>query len=158
MRLFRPAIMTALAALVFTGCGGSGNSNPGGTNPVPGGPPFNQQQCTGTQEQLASPTPYQSGVSSNIGSITIVANGNNNELYNSYSQWQVLLYDNYGDPPIIGNALQLVPDKQGPHPYGSDFFYSSSLQGQYLQPGTNWTVVLTSNNQGCQVPLQSFST
>ena len=157
MRLFRPAIMTTLAALVLSGCGssGSGNSNPGGTFPVPGGPPVSQ--CTGTQVQLANPTPYQSGVSPTIGSITVVANGNNNALYSTYQQWQVLLFDNFNDPPIIGNALQLVPDKNGPQPYNSDFYYSSSLQGQYLQPGTTWTVVL-SNSQGCEVPLQSFQT
>lgn len=156
MRIFRPAFITAFA-LVLSACGssGSGNSNPGGTFPVPGGPPVSQ--CTGTEVQLANPTPYQTGVSSNIGSIIIVANGNNNNLSNTSSQWQVLLFDNFGDPPIIGGSLQPYSDRTGPHPYNSDFFYSSSLQGQYLQPATTWTAVL-SNAEGCEVPLQSFQT
>jgi hypothetical protein len=157
MRLFRIGVPAALAALVLSACGSSGSSgsNPG-TFPIPGGPPPTQF-CAGTQVQLANPTPYQSGVSPNLSSITIVANGNSNALYNTYNQWQILLFDNYNDPPTIGGALQLVPDPNGPHPYNSDFYYSSSLQGQYLTPGTTWTAVL-SNAQGCEVTLQSFQT
>jgi hypothetical protein len=114
-------------------------------------------QCdTGTQEQLASPTPGQTGVSSTIGQIIMVANGNGNALYNSYGQWQITLTDNFGNT-VVGGPLSLVPFPSGPHPYPSDFYYASSIQ--QLATGRTYTAFLVRIGGSCpSIPLGSFST
>ncbi len=38
----------------------------------------------GTQVQLANPTPGQTDVGTNLGPVTIVANGNSDTLFNTY--------------------------------------------------------------------------
>ena len=145
-----------LAAITFalSACGGGGSSSPPVNNPF--GPSF--AQCDpGTQVQLANPLPGQSGVSPGIGSVTIVANGNSNPLYNTYQQWSVVLTDSFGNT-YNGGALQLVSDSNGPHPYTSDFYYSSSFQN--LPPGRNWSAGLVFANGGNCSPafLGNFST
>ena len=106
---------------------------------------------------LANPTPNSYGVPSNLGSITIVANGNNNTLYNTYSGWSLFLQSSYGNT-IYGGGLGLVPNNSGwPKPYGSDFYYQSNMQGQGLTPGQNYTVILANSN--CNgVAVGQFST
>ena len=132
-------------ALLLGGCSTLGSGILGGLTCNPG-----------TQVQLASPTSNQTGVSPGIGSITIVANGNNNTLYSTYNQWQITLTDNFGGS-VSGSQLSLVPDPSGPHPYPSDFYYSSSI-GQ-LTAGRTWTVYLVENNNLCSPDsLGSFST
>ena len=118
---------------------------------------YGLSQCdTGTQEQLASPTPGQTGVSTTIGQVIMVANGNNNALGNSYSQWQITLTDNFGNT-IVGGPLNLVPFPSGPHPYASDFYYSSSIQ--QLASGRTYNAFLTRNGTPCPtIQLGSFST
>lgn len=136
-----------LCLLAFTSCSGGG---PGG---IFGGPPV----CNpGTQVQLASPTPNQSGVSSGIGHVIIVANGNTDTLYNTYAQWQLILVDNFNGQ-TTGGSLSLVPDPSGPHPYPSDFYYSSSVP--QLATGRNWNVELIQNGNSCTpASVGSFST
>ena len=116
-----------------------------------------QQVCnTGTQTQLVSPSPGQTGVSTTIGQITFVANGNNNQLYNTYTQWQITLVDNF-QGVTSGGRLALVPDPSGPHPYPSDFYYASSIP--QLQPGRTYSVTLSLPGGSCTaIPLGSFST
>ncbi|MBC5825023.1 MAG: hypothetical protein GIW99_07285 [Candidatus Eremiobacteraeota bacterium] len=109
----------------------------------------------GTQTQLANPVPNQGGVASNIGQIVIVANGNNNALYNSYGQFQTSLVDNFGNL-ITGGPLSLVADPSGPHPFQSDFYASSIPQ---LPAGSTWRAYLTMSNGSCSpLPVGSFST
>jgi hypothetical protein len=104
----------AAAAIGLAACSGIGGGIFGGG----GG-----NQCNlGTQVQLANPTAFQTNVNTNIGSITFVANGNNNNLYNTYGQYTITLRDNFGIT-YQGGQLQLVPDPSGPHPYPSDFYY-----------------------------------
>lgn len=110
---------------------------------------------TGTQTQLASPTLGQTGVSPNVGQVIAVANGNTNTLYNSYAQWQVTLVDNFGNP-TTGGQLRLVSDPSGPHPYPSDFYYSSSMP--QLATGRTFSAFLSLTNGSCSpVSLGSFS-
>ena len=109
--------------------------------------------------QLANPLPFQSGVNPNIGQITIVVNGNNNALSQNYQSLNITLIDNFGNR-ITGNALQPVADPNGPHPYGSDFYYQSGFGP--LQSGMTYTAELTVVNAGtfnsCAYTLQSFRT
>lgn len=148
LRFIAPAL--ALAALSACGGGGSGIFN--------GNPIFNGSsgECsTGTSVELASPQPgsYAPGTTS----ITIVANGNNNNLYDTYQNWYVYLTDSYSGQTISGGQLGLTSFPNGPHPYSSDFYYSSQLQ-QSIPSGGNWNVYLTEFNGSCQaVPLQGFT-
>ncbi len=110
----------------------------------------------GTQVQLANPTPNQGGVSTGIGQLTIVANGNGNILYNTYGQWQMTLVDNFGNP-LTGGQLRLVPYPNGPHPYPSDFYYASSIP--QLSLGRTWNAFLTMTSGSClPILMGSFST
>lgn len=156
MQTLRRLFPIALAAAVLSACSSGGSSTPVGTLPPNN---YGGGSCNpGTSVQLANPQPYQTGVSPSIGSVTIVANGNNNTLYSNYPQWQVVLLDSYGDPPILGGALQLVADPNGPHPFGSDFYYSSSLNGQSLTPGLSWNAYLAPLGQQCGPQIGSFQT
>lgn len=150
----------ALAAVTLTACSSGGSSNPpiGGNYPVYG-PPSSYQCDPGTQVQLANPQPYQTGVPTNQSSITIVANGDNNVLYQTYDEWELLYTDAYSGSTYATSTLQLVPDQNGPHPYGSDYYYSGSLNGQGFIPGDSYTVSLVQAQNGCQpVTVGSFST
>lgn len=150
MSLIRLALASSLV-LALTACGGGGIGNILG--PIGG----TQVQCDpGTQVQLANPQPNQTGVSGNIGQITIVASGQNNTLYNSYSGWYLTLTDQFGNQ-VQGSNLALVSYPNGPHPYASDYYYGSNF-GQ-LPAGSTWTVKLNEQNANCSaVPLQAFST
>jgi len=152
MSFVRLFIASAVAA-ALAGCSGGNLGSVFGPNPGGG-----SLECqTGTQVELANPYPNQSGVPTNIGQITMVANGNGNTLYQTYNQWYVTLVDQYGDT-VTGGNLTLVDGRTLPHPYNSDFYYGSGI-GQ-LRPGVTWNAYLNEQNGGyCQaVPLNSFST
>jgi hypothetical protein len=111
---------------------------------------------TGTLVQLAAPTQGQTGVATTIGRVIIVADGNSNALYSTYSQWTITLADNTGQS-WTGASLGLVSDPGGPHPYQSDFFYASSIQS--LNSGRTYTASLSQPGAACQpISLGSFST
>lgn len=98
----------------------------------------------------------QAGVPTTIGQITVVAFGNNNALYSTYNQWIVNLVDSSG-VPWTGAPLRLVSDPSGPHPYPSDFYYSSNIP--MLNPGQVYRVYLSQPNAACTgILLGQFST
>lgn len=112
---------------------------------------------TGTFEQLASPTAGQTGVSTTIGQVIIVADGSANTLYNTHSQWNILITNSATGSIFTGGALNLVSDPSGPHPYPSDFYYASSIQ--QLTAGQTYTASLSLASGSCQsIGLGSFST
>ncbi len=150
LRLLLPA---ALALVGLSACGGSGS-----VGNVFGGNPQGFQCQTGTSQQVVSPTPGQ--LATNVNQITIVTNGNSNSLYTNTSNWHLYVTGNYAGGSIQGGTLSLVSDTGAPHPYSSDFYYTSTLS-QTLPPGVTWQVYLSpyNNTSGCQdIPLQSFST
>ncbi len=151
-------IRLSLAApllLALAACGGGSGLGGvlGGLNPGPG----SIQCATGTQVESASPLPGQT-VSGSIGQVIVVANGDNNNLSSTYGQWNLILTDQYGDPPIQGSNLAAVSDRSGPHPFGQDFYYASNIP--QLPSGTTWNVSLNEQNGTyCSpVPLNSFNT
>lgn len=153
MKVFRNlACVLGLVSLCACGGGGGGIF---GNNPIFNGSGGNQ--CvTGTNEQLARPT--AGSYAPNTSSIEIVANGSSNNLYSTYQSWFLYVQSNNTGQQIQGNSLNLVSDSSGPHPYGSDFYYSSALPGT-LPSGQSWTVWLAEYTNSCNaIPLQTFST
>lgn len=148
MKRIASLVAAGVCLLASAGCTGVG---------LPGGIFGGLLACNpGTQVQLASPAPNQTGVASNIGQITIVANGNSNTLYNTYGQWQFTLVDNFNNQMTSG-TLNLVPDPSGPHPYASDFYYQSSISP--MTAGRTWNVELVQNGNSCTpASVGSFST
>jgi len=135
-----------IGTLTFTGCSSSANA-----------PGQHQFPCnTGTSQTLANPTSGSTGVSTTIGQITVVASGNNNNLFSTYNQWIVTLNDNTGTV-WTGSALTLVSDPTGPHPYPSDFYYGSNIP--MLDAGRTYNAVLSEPSGACTpLSLGSFST
>ena len=140
------SVASLVALLGLAGCSGSAST-----------PGHFQYPCnTGTSQQLANPTPNQAGVSTSQGRITIVAFGNNNNLYTTYNQWIITLTDNTGTP-WTGGPLSLVSDPSGPHPYPSDFYYASNIP--MLNAGRTYQAFLSQPSGTCTpLQLQSFST
>ena len=105
--------------------------------------------------QISNPSPNSSGNSTTIGTITIVANGNSNTLYNSYSNWSIILQGNYSGT-INGGQLSLV-NRNGTQPFPSDFYYASSIPT--LAGGDSYQVELVNNSGFCTpVTIGQFST
>jgi hypothetical protein len=133
-------------AAVLTGCGGSG----GGSNPV-------TQPCNpGIALQLANPVPAQTGVSTSIGQVILVTSGS----FTPYAQWQTIIVGSDGSQ-YSGGSLNPVSGTTLPHPYPSDFYYSSAIQNP-LSVGVTYTVQLNNFTSTCTPPfsnsLLSFST
>ena len=140
-------LLAVVTALGLWGCSSGSSTSPG----------HYQYPCvTGTSQTLANPQPGQTGVPTTLGQVTIVAMGNGNTLYNTYTQWIVTLTDNTGTP-WTGSPLSLVSDPSGPHPYPSDFYYASNLP--MLNPGRTYQAFLSQPNASCTpVSLGQFST
>jgi len=111
---------------------------------------------TGTQQTLAHPTSGSDRVSPTIRQLTIVASGNNNNLFSTRNQWILTLSDNTG-VVLTGGTLNLVSDPTGPHPYPSDFYYSSNIPT--LAAGRRYQAFLSKPSGACAPQsLGSFST
>lgn len=156
-RLARALFLSA-SLIAVAGCGGGGANS--GTSPVPFG--NGSGICDpGTNVSLAFPnnTPgnFPTGVSTGIGRVEIVANGNNNTLGQSYAQFDTILVPNFGGQ-VQGGFLTLTSDGGGPHPYTSDFYYNSAIGG--LQSGVTYTVYLNVPSSANCVPVAigQFST
>jgi len=148
MNLHSMRLALALGCLVsLAACSGNGLGGGG----IFGG---NSSCQPGTDVTLANPRQGQFA-SSNIGQIEIVANGNTNTLYNTSGQWYVSLTS--GFTTINGGNLVPFSDPGGYHPYGSDFYYTSSIGN--LPTGTTWTVNLAWPAGSCSpISIGSFST
>lgn len=154
--LLSRTLLFAGAAVVASACSGGGTGT-SGNSPVP----INQYACDGgTQTQLARPAP-NSGGNGSVSTFEIVANGNNNQLGQSFQQYDLLIAPP-GVPPTQGyvtNALTSVPDPNGPHPFSSDYFYSATLQNGPLQLGQTYDVYLNAYNSNCTAVYEgTFST
>ena len=135
--------ISALAlALGLAACSGSG-----GLGGILGGGGLNQCQ-TGTAVQIARPSPSQTGVDPATNGIEIVASGNGNTLGSTYTQWNLVLQDSFGDPVITTGPLSLASDPGGPHPYASDYYYSAPLQSS-LRAGVTYNVFITQTGASC---------
>lgn len=113
----------------------------------------------GTQVTLARPFSGQTGVPTGTSTIEIVANGNNNTLFQSYQSWNLFLVPQFGfGGQITTNNLTITSDNTGPHPYPSDFYYNATFGGG-LQAGQTYAVYLNANVNCSPVgPIGSFST
>jgi len=150
-RLTRTALVAA-SLVVAAGCGGGST----GSSPIPN--PGSSQYCDANNSgvQLARPTPGFAMTASNT--LEIVANGNGDQLGQSYQQFDLNLIDNVGNRFVTG-PLSLTSDGNGPHPYNSDFYYNGVIQGGNLPSGDFFTVYLNAPNTNCTLlPIGSLQT
>jgi hypothetical protein len=139
----------AVSVIALAGCGGGSSS----TIPNAGSNAICDSNAAGIQ--LARPTSGFPQTSANT--IEIVANGNADQLAQFTNQFDLNLFDNFGNEIDTG-PLTAVPDTGGPHPYNSDFFYAGTLQSS-LQFGRTYTVYLNAPNTNCsRGVVGSFST
>jgi hypothetical protein len=151
-----PRLLALSGILTLAACGGSGTG--GGLGNIFGGGGFNNACDPGAQTQIVNPEPGQSGVPANIGQIIIVTNGNNNAIFNNPGNWHLFITDNFGGI-VDSGSLNPYSYPGGPHPYGSDFYYSGSIPT--LQSGMTYTVRLQEGSDGTTCSpfaLQSFNT
>jgi hypothetical protein len=145
--------MVAASLVIAAGCGGGGGS---GTSPIPN--PGSSQYCDANNSgvQLARPTPGFPMTAANT--LEIVANGNADQLAQSFSQFDLNLVDNFGNRFVTG-PLSPVSDAGGPHPYTSDYYYTGVIQGGNLPSGDFFTVYLNAPNTNCTLlPIGSLQT
>jgi hypothetical protein len=145
------AILAVVALCALAACGGSSGSNPA--------PPFGP--CNpDAQVTLARPLDGSTGVpASSITSIEIVAFGNNNQLFASFAQYQLVAVPASGTPFSSNNNLSLTSDPNGFHPFPSDFYYTANFNGGQFVPGNSYGIYLNVASTNCRPSFAgSFST
>jgi hypothetical protein len=158
--MIRPArlvrALLALSLVVVAGCGGGTT----GTNGVPNygyGPcdPQTAVQLAYPNDTSGNPTP--TGVSTSIGHLEIVAQSNTTALGQSSASWDTILVPANGGAQISGGYLTITSDPNGPHPFGTDFYWNSSIPT--LQPGVLYIVQLNVPSSTCaSVTIGQFAT
>ena len=138
-----------LGALVtMTACSGGGSS---GTSPVP-----NTQFC-GNDAQYALARP-QTGLSISAGTggtVEIVASGNNNQIYNSFKNFELLFVpaNNNGSTQgqVITGPLSLTSDSNGYAPFTSNYYYNGTIANNQsgLISGVVYNVYLNAFTTNC---------
>ncbi len=134
---------------VATACSGGGGST--GAAPVP-----NTQFCgNDTQYALANPRSGQNVSANSNSTIEIVASGNNNQIYQSFKNFELLLVpaNNNGSTngQISTGALSLTGANGAFAPFPSDYYYNGTLQSG-LQSGLPYNVYLNAFTTNC-VPI-----
>ena len=147
--------LCVVSVLGLAACGGGGST---GTAGIPN--PGSNQICDPNSQglQLDNPRPFSSGVGTNTNTIEIVSNGNSDQLYQSYQQFDLIVQGNRGDQLVTG-PLSLSPPDNGNKPFASDFYYTGTLQNGSLQFGETYTVYLNAPNTACTAgQVGQFST
>lgn len=144
MRVGKLALLGSIFAA--TACSGGGSS---GAAPVP-----NTQFCgNDTQYALANPQSGQNITANSNATIEIVASGNNNQIYQSFKNFELLLVpaNNNGSTngQVATGALSLTTGTFAPFP--SDYYYNGTLQSG-LQSGLQYNVYLNAFTTNC-VPI-----
>lgn len=137
--------LVAVSAISVTACGGGGSSS--GTLP----PNPNESVCAqDTQVQIAVPSPNSYGNGS-PSQIVIVANGQNNSLYQSYQNFDLLIAPPNTNPVTNSYSsvyLSLTSGNGAPKPYPSDYYYSASTPN--LPYSSAYSVYLNNPTGYCQ--------
>lgn len=145
------ATLVFVSLALAAGCGGGSSGN----NPAPPLGPCNPD----AQVQLARPLQGSTGNVSNLTSIEIVANGNNNQLYSSYAQYQLVAIPSFGGTFSSTGNLRLTSDPNGYAPFPSDYYYAASFNNGQFVPGTVYSIYLNVQSTNCQPSfVGSFST
>jgi hypothetical protein len=136
------AVIAGLALLAMTACGGGSGSS--GTSPVP-----NSGYC-GNDTQYLLAKPQSGGNISTAGqSFEIVVNGNNNQIAQSFQNFQlVLVPQNNSSGGVTTGPFSRTSDNNGFHPFTTDFYYSAQLQSN-LQFGQTYNVYVNAFTSNC---------
>lgn len=135
------AVIAGGALLAMTACGGGSSS---GTSPVP-----NSGYC-GNDTQYALANPQNGGNISTTGqSFEIVVNGNNNQIAQSFQNFQlVLVPQNNSSGGVTTGSFSRASDNGGFHPFTTDFYYTAQLQSN-LQFGQTYNVYVNAFTSNC---------
>ncbi len=153
---FRPVGKLAVLGVIIVGISACSGGAGSGTAPVP-----NRQFCgNDTQYALARP---QSGTTlpSGVSTIEIVANGNGNQIAQSYQNFNLLFVPaNTGGQTIASGPLSLASDPNGYHPFTSDYYYNGTVGSPGLFPGTVYNVFVNAFTSNCSPvgPIGQFGT
>ncbi len=121
----------------------SGGSS--GTSPVP-----NTQFCgNDTQYALARPQSGQ-GISTGVSTVEIVVNGNNNQIAQSFANFDLLFVPaNNNGQTVATGSLSVTSDKGGYQPFNSDYYYNGTIASPGLAPGTLYNVYVNAFTSNC---------
>ncbi len=136
------ALLAGGALLAMNACGGGSGTS--GTSPVP-----NSGYC-GNDTQYALANPQSGGNSSTTGqSFEIVVNGNNNQIAQSFQNFQlVLVPQNNSSGGVTTGPFSRASDPNGYHPYTTDYYYTTQLQSN-LQSGQTYNVYVNAFTSNC---------
>lgn len=142
MRVGKLAALAALAGV--TACSGGST----GASPVP-----NTAFCgNDTQYALAIPQTGQTIPANTTATIEIVASGNNNQIYSSFKNFDLLLVPAYNNGSTAGQVatgpLSLTGANGAPAPFPSDYYYNGTLQTG-LASGVLYNVYLNAYTTNC---------
>lgn len=131
------------ATLALGACSGGGSS---GTSPVP-----NTQFCgNDTQYALARPLSGQAVPASGSPTIEIVASGTNNQISQSFKNFDLLFVPaNSNAPNASTGPLSTTSDNNGYHPFNMDFYFNGTLTSNGLIPGTLYNVYVNAFTSNC---------
>ncbi|GAC1400383.1 MAG: hypothetical protein NVS2B8_08770 [Vulcanimicrobiaceae bacterium] len=139
------ALAVFASLLAATGCSGGGSS---GSVPVP-----NTAFCgSDTSYALARPLNGQS-IQNGTSTIEIVANGSNNQINASFQNFNLFFVPANNNGSLQGQVttgpLARSSDPGGFAPFGSNFYYSGTLQSPGLAPGTVYNVYVNAFTSNC---------
>ena len=144
----RAAKFAVLGALVLaSACSGGGSS---GTSPVP-----NTQFCgADTQYALARPQSGQSVQANTNVVVEIVANGNNNQIAKSFTNFDLIFVpagNNNGSlqGSVSTGSLSITSEKGGYAPFSSDYYYNGTIASPGLAPQTLYNVYVNAFTSNC---------
>jgi len=143
-RLGKFAVLGALFGAAA--CSGGGTA---GTSPVP-----NTQFCgNDTQYALARPQSGQSVPSNTVTSVEIVASGDNNQIAQSFQNFNLLFVPTNGfGQTVATGGLSRARDNGGFAPFPTDFYYTGTIGNggtAALAPGTLYNVYVNAFTSNC---------
>lgn len=143
VRVGKLALFASL--LVATACSGGSST---GAAPVP-----NTQFC-GNDTQYALSSPQTSGtIAANTNAtIQIVASGNNNQIYQSYKNFDLILVPANNNGSTVGQVatgpLSLTGANTSYQPFSSNYYYNGTLQSGLVSQ-TNYNVYVNAFTSNC---------
>ncbi len=135
-------VALSTAMIMISACSGGGGS---GTSPVP----ITQFCGNDTQYALARPLSGQA-ISTGTPTVEIVASGSNNQIAQSYRNFDLLFVPANGNGGTVATgSLSTAIDQYGYHPFTQDFYYNATIVAPGLAPSTLYNVYVNAFTSNC---------